>query len=732
MMTGLTQHSATNPLFTLLLLIVAVAVLIPINAEANGTDASYRVLSHEISITVDVEQRASSGKDTLTLRDTERNEPDPILTLYLRDNSRIDSIQYNGVDAAYRTVHKRKARLTEINIDIDAATRLGKEAGGEKELVIEFHGTYESIETARGRIRRGVAYVDDGMVGPEGIYFPSNGFWYPREENELALFKAEFRVPGNLTTVSEGRRVSAKKWGAESIEQWETTKTIDGLNLVAAPFHITKEVYKGINLYTFFFKDEPELTRTYLDKTRYYIDLYTEMLGPYPFSKFAVVENFLPTGYGMPSFTLLGSHVLRLPFIPDTSLGHEIAHSWWGNSVFIDDTYGNWSEALTTYTADYLYERIKGKKEARDFRISKLRGYKNFAPDSPISLGNFKDATSTASRAIGYNKGSMLFGMLEEELGTEAFGKGLKLFYNNNRFKSATWHDLRQAFESVAENDLAWFFNQWVAQPGAPRLSIYDVTIDSGKRGGYRVGLTIEQTRPAYRLLLPVVITTEDGAKRSTKVKVEKTRQTVFIEVDERPATIEVDPEYTLFRLLDDSEVPPSFSVFFGDKQGVIISPDSQGSDNHSSKYGEIAKLLSRDYGQKIISYADADIEEYASERSILILGDSDENPVNKLVWQYLEEIVQFDEKSVTVAGKSYSKDGTVVGVAVKNPANPSKNICLLFGYGDNEDIIKNAKRLRYFSTKSYVVFTGSGSPVKGLTPGDKRLRYEFPDKESD
>jgi hypothetical protein len=234
--------------------------------------------------------------------------------------------------------------------------------------------------------------------------------------------------------------------------------------------------------------------------------------------------------------------------------------------------------------------------------------------------------------------------------------------------------------------------------------------------------------------LLPIVITSESGTETSTQVELSKKRQTVHIKVDERPASIEVDPEYKLFRLLDDSELPPSFSVFFGDKNGVIIAPDLPDSNDEKSKYGAIAKLLSRDYGQKIVSYADAEIEEYASERSILILGDRDENPVNKLVWQYLDEIIQVDSKNITVAGKSYPRAGTAVGVAIKNPSNPAKNICIFFGYGVETDgegavedtLLKSGKRLRYFSTKSYVVFTGSGTPVKGLFPGEKRLKYNF------
>ena len=48
---------------------------------------------------------------------------------------------------------------------------------------------------------------------------------------------------------------------------------------------------------------------------------------------------------GFPAtFTLLGRQVLKLPFIVKTSLGHEILHQWFGNSVYIDFVAGNWAE----------------------------------------------------------------------------------------------------------------------------------------------------------------------------------------------------------------------------------------------------------------------------------------------------------------------------------------------------------------------------------------------------
>ena len=64
--------------------------------------------------------------------------------------------------------------------------------------------------------------------------------------------------------------------------------------------------------------------------------LTAAFIGPYPYDKFALVENFWETGYGMPSFTLLGPEIIRFPFILHSSFPHEILHNWWGNSVFVD------------------------------------------------------------------------------------------------------------------------------------------------------------------------------------------------------------------------------------------------------------------------------------------------------------------------------------------------------------------------------------------------------------
>ena len=58
-------------------------------------------------------------------------------------------------------------------------------------------------------------------------------------------------------------------------------------------------------------KPDPALASKYLDATSRYLRMYNELIGPYPYKKFALVENFWETGFGMPSFTLLGPKIIE-------------------------------------------------------------------------------------------------------------------------------------------------------------------------------------------------------------------------------------------------------------------------------------------------------------------------------------------------------------------------------------------------------------------------------------
>jgi len=101
--------------------------------------------------------------------------------------------------------------------------------------------------------------------------------------------------------------------------------------------------------------------------------------------------------------------VVRLPFIPETSLGHEILHQWFGNLVYIDYAKGNWAEGLTTYLQTISMKREKGRgriQEGSPNRLSELLS----TIGMKIPLRELQGQGQTMPRRrFGYGKALMVF-----------------------------------------------------------------------------------------------------------------------------------------------------------------------------------------------------------------------------------------------------------------------------------------------------------------------------------
>jgi len=697
----------------------------PLRAEEKAMSPApprAEVISHNLSITVSPLARTLRGTDTIKLKPTGGR-----LRLVLNRKARLQRLRLNGSKPHYSVGRLKEKTLKEIIIDLPSSKGRKKPFT----LSISFNETFGSIKSAEKRIKRGISYVNVGVMGRRGIFLPSYSYWYPHTEDGTANYNISINMPRGYTTVSEGDWLLHMNSADRTFDRWKTTHPIDGLDLISSRFKVKKATHKGVKIYTFFLRWDKKLSATYIRKTGEYIDLYSGLFGKYPFRKFAVVESFLPTGYGMPSFTLLGSKVLRLPFIPDTSLGHEIAHSWWGNSVFIDASYGNWSEALTTYTADYLYERKKGADKAREFRFRKLEGYKNYARADAPSLRDFKYATDPPERAVGYNKGLMVFAMLEDLIGTETFNRGLREFYQKKAFRRATWKDIEKAFASVTDQDLTWFFSQWLERSGGPELALGDVRATKKEDGsGFTVTFSITQATPPYRLSLPVRLSARGNEVVEKKIVVDNEKTEAAISTKGAPLLLEVDPDYRVFRILRASEVPPSLSVVLGDKDGlIVVSRDKAGLAGRT----EGAKLLSRDYGLEVGEIKDGEIQKVLREKSVLFIGGPGLPAALKDVPLHIPADISMNGKTFSIKGKTYDPATSALAVALKNPYNADKNIVIFAtGARATKTILSAIKKIRYFTKYSYVLIHKGKAVEKGMVPARNALTFRFAEEDAE
>ncbi len=386
--------------------------------------------------------------------------------------------------------------------------------------------------------------------------------WYPAFQG-LAVYNLTVRVPEGLTVISEADNIETAQEGRFSRFQFDFPYPRREVTLVAGRYDRASVEHRGITVETFFFPEDRELAGRYLSKMREYIDLYADILPKYPFKRFAVVENVLPTGYGMATYTLLGSKVARLPFIADTSLGHEFVHSWFGNSVYVDLQGGNWCEGLTTYLSDNLYRRLKG--EGVDVRHQTLVEYQSWIhEDNALPVSEFLTGTDRRMRAVGYGKVSMIFHMLENELGSRAFNRGLRRLVSQYSFREASWEDIKKVFEHESGHNLDVFFTQWLKRRDVPDFEFSKVSIEDVTGRKKKLSFTVTQrTAQPYTLTLPLRVALP-GRDIDKKIEIDKKVNKISFNVPAKPYGVVADPDFDLMRKLHPDEFPPVLSRVFG------------------------------------------------------------------------------------------------------------------------------------------------------------------------
>jgi hypothetical protein len=334
---------------------------------------------------------------------------------------------------------------------------------------------------------------------------------------------------------------------------------------------VSREQLGDIQLLTFLTADNAQLAPGYLAACRDYLTLYQELFGPYPYTKFAVVENFFPTGYGLPGWTLLGSTVIRLPFILTTSLPHEIAHAWWGNAVKVDYGSGNWCEGLATYGADYLLKERSNPKEAMEYRLKLLRDYATLVDAaSDFPLQDFRSRMGKADQAVGYGKTAMVFHMLRQQLGDKHFWEGLQRIAREDTGRRVSWNELQHRFEEVSDRDLSTFFTQWIDHDGAPRLTLDDVTLERTREGWVVTGV-VSQQAPFYQLDLPLrMIDTQGVHDESLQIDGQETRFRLIS--PNQPRQLIADPDSNLFRRLTAVEIPVTVNALLHGQDAPVVA----------------------------------------------------------------------------------------------------------------------------------------------------------------
>ncbi len=537
-----------------------------------------------------------------------------------------------------------------------------------------------------------------GVVSKDGVYLAGGSFWYPHFGQGLLTFDMTVRAPAGWHVISQGSGTSRDDKGQA---RWSSPDAMDEIYLVGGPLTVTRDRAGSVETLVYLHDRDDALASKYLTTTAQYLDMFSKLIGPYPYDKFALVENFWETGYGMPSFTLLGREIIRFPFILHSSYPHEILHNWWGNSVFVDYGSGNWAEGLTAYLADHLVQ--EQRKRGAEHRRASLQKYRDYVKDGrDFALTDFRGRDSAATEAVGYGKTLMTLHMLRRRIGDERFTAMLAQLYRDYKGKRASWADVQRVTQTAAGADIASFFDQWIARPGAPALEAR-VTSVVPRGAAYAIAGTLAQTQPgpAYRVDVPVVVET-DGGFATFVVPLGAARAEIDLVLRERPLALHVDPYFDLFRRLDPRETPPSISQVFGEPRILAVLPAAAPPKTQAA-YRELVT------GWHTATHAidvklDSDVRELPAGTSVWLLGRD-----NRLAPDVFSKQagLAIEKEALRIDGQALAFSAHTFATITRHPASADKVV----GWITVDPIEATAglgRKLPHYGKYSYVGFEGT------------------------
>ncbi|WP_419799343.1 MAG: M1 family metallopeptidase [Terasakiella sp.] len=383
------------------------------------------------------------------------------------------------------------------------------------------------------------------------IYLPTK--WYPQTDDFLTF---DVSVTSPVTTILPGKISDEKNTAGQYSARFQMEHPSEGIPLFAGPYQITQLQQGPVTLRTYFYEGMENLSPQYLQRSAKYITRFQNQIGPFPFPQFHIIAAPIPAGYGFAGLTYMGQHILQLPFILESSLGHEILHNYWGNGVFPDYASGNWAEGLTTYMADYMTAEQTDPSKARDMRLSWLRDYNALSVDQDKPVTTFISKHGAASQVIGYHKVAFIFHMLRQTLGDQQFFAGIRHLWMSFAFKTATWADIQTSFETVTQVDLTSFFQQWTQSSGAPHFTSLSARAKRLGEEGWEIDATILQITPVFKTIVPVSIGTGDDLLQNHLTANSRLSRSK-IKVLQRPNAISLDPDFNILRRLGPNETEP-------------------------------------------------------------------------------------------------------------------------------------------------------------------------------
>ncbi|MGV1046924.1 MAG: M1 family metallopeptidase [Solirubrobacterales bacterium] len=376
------------------------------------------------------------------------------------------SLDLDGLEVTKVLVDGEPARFNRGRGKLKLRPRTPVARGERFTVAIRYQGRPRKVTDPDGS-QEGWYRTDDGALAvgePVGTaaWLPCNNV--PADK---ASFEISISVPKALKAVSNGRLHAVGVRGRRKTFTWVESEPMSTYLAVVdiGRGKLVRSEPDGLPSWTLV---DPRLTREsapVLAQLPEVIRFESKIYGDYPFAAAgSIVDEAPQLGYALETQARP-----IYAFAPDlTTLVHETAHQWFGDSVGLKRWPNIWlNEGFATWTEWYYAERHGGQTARQAFRrLYRVPASKTDFWDPPSGHpGTAKNLFATST----YLRGAMTLEALRVEIGTRLTLRLLRRWASGHRHASADIEQFVDLAEEVSGRQLDGLFDRWLYQRGKPR-----------------------------------------------------------------------------------------------------------------------------------------------------------------------------------------------------------------------------------------------------------------------
>ena len=371
--------------------------------------------------------------------------------------------------------------------------------------------------------------------------------WFPISGYTTDRYSAEMNI-----TVAAGNRVIAS--GLETSRS-NGDKTVYSFKFDEASFpgsiavvrgDATKVNSEGVTTSLYFRGAEKAMANVYGQETGKVVTYFTGMFGLPPYANLALVEteDGAPNGFSAPGVIFLNPRGIGRD-VSTKLLANQISRQWWHALISPATRNHLWLTNGFAAYSELLYAEHTNGPGAMGTQFQSVAVDALTIDNVPIIQASRLEDYSPELWALTGDKGAAVLNMLRFTLGDAKFFEALKVYVKDFAWKSVTTEDFRKAAEAVSQQNLGYFFIEWIESSGAPEFKL-EYTIFRTQKG-FRVMGKVSQDLDTFRMPVELKIETE-GNPEEKRVEVVGTSSEFSVDTFGKPRTVTIDPNDRLLR----------------------------------------------------------------------------------------------------------------------------------------------------------------------------------------